>query len=147
MKAMRFAAVDCVKGGLVLSALLTVAPVSAQPLGRKPTLHTPDAIAPAVLPYLACLYAERGLPLLRASDGTQVEYDKSSSDCSAARARAKQDAAGLLQGQAVPDGLQPAEFIDETLADMDAYVASLPMAKPGAERAAVVGIPVTIEDV
>src|SRR5437868_4242147 len=26
--------------------------------GPRPQLHTPDAIAPAVLPYLACLYAE-----------------------------------------------------------------------------------------
>src|SRR5438045_9526472 len=115
---------------LVLPLMCAAAAAAAQPLARRPTLHTPDIIAPAVLPYLACLYAERGLPLLRASDGTQVEYDKSTSDCSAARARAKEDAAGLLQGQAVPDGLQPAEFIDETLADLDDYVASLPMATP-----------------
>src|SRR3982751_3711442 len=77
----------------------------AEPLGPKLTLHTPDVIAPAVLPYLACLYAERGLPLLRAADGAQIAYDKSSKDCSAARAQAIADASKLLQGKAVPDGL------------------------------------------
>ena len=111
-----------------------------------PTLHTPDVIAPAVLPYLACLYAERGLPLLRATDGSQVAYDKSGSDCSAARTRAGEDAAKLLQGKPVPGGLSAAAFIDQTLADMDAYVASLPMTESASAQSAVVGIPVTIED-
>jgi hypothetical protein len=129
---------------------LAVAPARAAPpgpLGHTETLHTPDLIAPAVLPYLACLYAERGLPLLRAADGTQVPYDKSSSDCSAARAKARADAAKSLDGKVVPDGRAAAEFIESTLADMDAYVASLPI-PPKSEKAqsAVIGIPVTIED-
>jgi hypothetical protein len=118
------------------------------PLGRKPTLHTPDVIAPAVLPYLACLYAERGLPLLRGADGTQVAYDKSSSDCSAARAKAKGDAAKRLEGKPVPDGRTADEFIDSTLGDMDTYVSSLPIRDKSQARgqSAVIGIPVTIED-
>jgi hypothetical protein len=139
-----------VSASLLLAAVVAAGPASAadQPFGRKPTLHTPDVIAPAVLPYLACLYAERGLPLLRAADGTQVSYDKSSGDCSAARARASADAAKLLQGKTVPGGRNAATFIDQTLADMDAYVASLPMAKSanGQSQAGVIGIPVTIED-
>jgi hypothetical protein len=114
----------------------------------RPQLHTPDQIAPAVLPYLACLYAERGLPLLRATDGTEVAYDRSASDCSAARARAQADAAKLLQGKAAPDGSSAGEFIDRTLAEMDAYVASLPLSQAGqrAAQSAIIGIPVTIED-
>jgi hypothetical protein len=123
----------------------TGAGAAPSPLGPKPTLHTPDVIAPAVLPYLACLYAERGLPLLRAADGTQVTYDKSSSDCSAARAQAKAEAAKSLTGKPVPDGRSADEFIDATLADMDAYVASLPQ-KAQRHGQAVIGIPVTIED-
>src|SRR5205807_2586375 len=47
-----------------------------------PQLHTPDQITPAVLPYLACLYARRGLPPLHAADGAPVAYDHSSPDCS-----------------------------------------------------------------
>lgn len=131
-----------------LFALLAAAAAgTAQPLGPKPTLHTPDLIAPAVLPYLACLYAQRGLPLLRAADGTQVAFDKSSGDCSAARDRARADAAKLLQGNAVPGGIDADLFIEETLGDMDAYVASLPVADAdhSAQRE-VIGIPLTIED-
>jgi hypothetical protein len=133
---------------LVTAVAATGASGADQPFGRKPTLHTPDVIAPAVLPYLACLYAERGLPLLRAADGSQVAYDKGSGDCSAARARASADAAKLLQGKPVPDGLSAGAFVDRTLADMDAYVASLPMSRGAASQAqsGVIGIPVTIED-
>ena len=120
----------------------------AQPLSREPTLHTPEVIAPAVLPYLACLYAERGLPLLRGADGKQVSYDKSTSDCSGARAHATADARKLLQGKPTPDGASADDFIERTLTDMDAYVASLPKVAAGeeAQQAPVIGIPVTIED-
>src|SRR5436309_1791055 len=111
----------CAPAAAVLAVSATGA--AAQPLGARPTLHTPDVIAPAVLPYLACLYAERGLPLLRATDGTQMTYDKSSSDCSAARARAIADASKLLEGKTVPGGRSPGQFVEETLTDMDAYVA------------------------
>ena len=134
----------------VLTGTLTLAcqAAGAQPLGPKPTLHTPDVIAPAVLPYLACLYAERGLPLLGATDGKQVTYDKRGSGCSAARAQAAADAARLLQGKSVPDGLGVAVFVERTLSDMDGYVDSLPKAR-GFQvhgQSAVIGIPVTIDD-
>jgi len=133
---------------LALLLMCAAAGARAGPLGPKPTLHTPDVIAPAVLPYLACLYAERGLPLLRAADGTQVAYDKSGTGCSAARARAIADALKLLDGKPVPDGLSAAVFIEQTLADMDGYVESLPVTRGQASQAqsAVIGIPVTIED-
>jgi len=127
--------------------LMSAAGAAQQPLSPKPMLHTPDVIAPAVLPYLACLYAERGLPLLHATDGTQVTYDKSGSGCSGARARATADATKLLKDKPVPGGLSAGPFIEQTLSDMDLYVASLPMAAPGHEQAkSVIGIPVTIED-
>ena len=125
---------------------LMCATAMANQLGPKPTLHTPDVIAPAVLPYLACLYAERGLPLLRANDGSQIAYDKSGSGCSAARARATGDATRLLKGRIVSDGLSGDTFVDQTLADMDAYVASLPVTHSTQSESAVIGIPVTIED-
>lgn len=134
---------------LCLAFVLTASavPVAAQPLGAKPMLHTPDVIAPAVLPYLACLYAERGLPLLDATDGKQVTYDKSGSGCSAARARATADAAKLLQAKPLPAGQNAGAFIEQTLTDMDFYVASLPVTQAGHEQAkSVIGIPVTIED-
>src|SRR3954453_974344 len=107
----------------VVSLVFAAPGTGAEPLGPKLTLHTPDVIAPAVLPYLACLYAERGLPLLRAADGRQVAYDKSGIGCSGARARALADASKLIGGKPVPDGLSPDAFIEQTLGDMDGYVA------------------------
>src|SRR5438270_3712095 len=108
---------------LALPLIFAAPGTRAEPLGPKPTLHTPDVIAPAVLPYLACLYAQRGLPLLRAADGRQVAYDKSGTGCSAARARAIADASKLIEGKRVPDGLSADVFIEQTLGDMDGYVA------------------------
>lgn len=131
---------------LALPLTCLAAGAAGQPLGPRPTLHTPDVILPAVLPYLACLYAEHGLPLLRANDGSQVAYDKSSSDCSAARVRARADAGALLKGKAVPGGQSADEFIDAALADMDAYVATLPRGGQAEARSTVIGIPLTIED-
>lgn len=131
--------------GLMLACATTA---MGQPLGPKPTLHTPDVIAPAVLPYLACLYAERGLPLLHATDGTRVPYERGGSGCSAARARAIADAAKLLEKNPPPAGTSAAAFIEGTLTDMDRYVASLPVSDGADARSqsAVIGIPVTIED-
>lgn len=138
----------------LISRLLLLAVAQARGLDASPVmearqqLHTPDDIAPAVLPYLACLYAERGLPLLHASDGTRVDYDRGTGDCSAARAHAKDDAARLLHRKRAPDGLNVGEYVDRTLSDMDDYVASIPTSKQrgSAAPSAVVGIPVTIED-
>jgi hypothetical protein len=113
----------------------------------QPQLHTPDEIAPAVLPYLACLYASRGLPLLRGSDGRQIGYDKNDADCSAARKQAQADALKLLDHKSIPGGASAAAFIDDALSQMDSYVASLPVrsaAAPGGQS--VLGLPVTIED-
>jgi hypothetical protein len=54
----------------------------------------------------------------------------------------------LLEGKPVPDGLSVGVFIEQTLDDMDGYVASLPIVQADSSRAqsAVIGIPVTIED-
>ena len=111
-------------------------------------LHTPDAIAPVVLPYLACLYAARGLPLLRGSDGAQVSYDESGNDCSAARRRARADALKLLEDKPLPDAALPDAFVEQTLLEMEQYVALLPVRDThgAAAQAAVIGLPVTIED-
>ena len=48
---------------LIMFAAVAAQPVDSSAVTRaQPQLHTPDVIAPAVLPYLACLYALRGLP-------------------------------------------------------------------------------------
>ncbi len=123
--------------------------IDATPVTQAaPQLHTPDAIAPAALPYLACLYASRGLPLLRGSDGNQINYDKNGGDCSAARAHAKADALRMLGQAKIPGGISPSQYVEDALAEMDAYVASLPVRRSadGSARLSIVGLPVTIED-
>src|SRR3954469_3040656 len=82
-------------------------------------LHTPDEIAPAVLPYLACLYAARGLPLLRGSDGSQISFRKEGNDCSLARSRAHADAVKLLEHKKTPGDRTATEFVEEALSEMD----------------------------
>jgi len=113
--------------------------------GAQQQLHTPDVIAPEVLPYLACLYAARGLPLLRGSDGRQITFEKNGTDCSAARRRAESDALKALAGKRLPERVAPQAFVDRALGEMDRYAAPLPdQQNVGGER--LVGLPITIED-
>src|SRR4051794_9314365 len=136
------------------SLMAFAAPASAQPVDTSPAtqaqaaLHTPDVIASAVRPYAACLYGVRGLPLLLGTNGAPVTYDKKDGDCSAERQRARAAALKLLANTPVPGGITAAAFVDGTLADMDAFVATLPARRSGGSsgRAPAVGIPMMIED-
>jgi hypothetical protein len=109
-------------------------------------LHTPDSIAPAVMPYLACLYAERGLPFLKGSDGGQIAFDKGDSDCSATKSRAEADAIKLIANKPIPGGASPVQYVQAALADMEVYVASLPLRQNGDKTGSAVGLPITLED-
>ena len=117
--------------------------------GTTNSLHTPDEIAPAVLPYLGCLYATRGLPLLRGSDGQQIGGGVRGGDCGAARRKAEADALQLMDGKPVPNGGTAKSYIEAALAAMDNYVASVPTANSkgrAGDLPLVSGSPVTIED-
>jgi len=134
---------------LVTFAAGAVQPIDSSAVTRaEPQLHTPDVIAPAVLPYLACLYASRGLPLLKGSDGSQIGYDKSDGDCSAARKQAEAGALKILEQKPVPGGTKPLTFVENALSQMDAYVGSLPggQSRDHSTPSSVVGLPMTIED-
>jgi hypothetical protein len=133
---------------LAVNSASTAQPAEPPPVVHAwPKLHTPDQITPAVLPYLACLYARRGLPPLHAPDGSLVAYDRSSPDCSAARAQASADAAKLLQAKPPGDGSSASALIDRTLSDIDDYVAALPvLGRGGTGGTGIVGVPLTIED-
>jgi hypothetical protein len=95
---------------------------------RTQSLHTPDQISPAVLPYLACLYAARGLPLLRGIDGRPISTGEpgAGGDCSTVRERAREQALKLIDGKQLPDNVSPEIFVENTLSEMDSYVASVP---------------------
>lgn len=123
-------------------------PVDTSTVTRpQPVLHTPDAIHDAVLPYLACLYAIRGLPLLKGADGKQVSYDKSDKDCSATRSRARADALKALEHSPVPGG-DPAAYVENALTEMSDYVAAVPVRQGGGKAGGPppIGIPFMMED-
>jgi hypothetical protein len=139
----------------ILSLLLAFAtsppvqPIDTSPVTQgQSALHTPDAIAPAILPYAACLYGARGLPLLLGRNGAHISYDKSDRDCSTARRRAKTAALKSLENKRIPDGITPTEYVENALAEIDAFVGSLTVRQRAgtSPRPPAVGIPVTIED-
>lgn len=132
---------------LIAAILMSVAGPTAMPVQ---SLHTPDQIAPAVLPYLACLFAARGLPLLRGTDGKPITTERpTNGDCSTAKIHARREALKLLEGKELPKHASPEAFVDDTLFKMDSYVASMPSQSSGADSQdlpMVEGTPVTIED-
>lgn len=114
-------------------------------------LHTPDEIAPAVLPYLACLYASRGLTLLNGTDDRPMIADNIGigDDCAAVRQRAHDDALKLLASRPESVGTDRPSVVDQALTDIDAYVESLPSSRSGEAPSGipqVSGLPVTMED-
>lgn len=114
-------------------------------------LHTPDAIAPAVLPYLACLYASRGLTLLNATDDRPMIADNIGigDDCAPVRQRAHDDALKLLASRPESAGTDRLSVVAQALADIEAHVKSLPSSDAGESPGGipqVTGLPVTMED-
>jgi hypothetical protein len=139
---------------LALAALLATSGGQFQvgnpaPLTTR-SLHTPDEIAPAVLPYLACLYEARGLPLLRGTDGQPITTSEPGpgGDCSSVRIHAQEEALKLLAGKRVPDKTSPEAFVEGALEEMDEYVATLrtPTAQTDSDHLPHVGTQVMIED-
>lgn len=111
-------------------------------------LHTPDAILPAVLPYIACLYGLRGLPFVAATNAKRISYDKSDGTCLAERQRATAGAVRLLKGKTIPGGVSATAYIESVLSDVDASVATLPIAqsRETARHSPIAGTPFVMED-
>lgn len=122
--------------------------VDTSPVTRaQSVLMTPDIIAPAILPYAACLCGVHGLPLLLGSDGKQISYDAKDKDCSAARRRAEVEALKLLQHRALPGGRTPSEYVESVLTDVDHFV-QMQAARQGSDRSksGVFGLPFILQD-
>ena len=137
----------------MLPILMSFAATSAPDTGHvlfasPPLLHTPEAIAPAVLPYLDCLFARRGVPFLKVTLGNPISYDTNDRDCSATRKRAKADALRMLEHARVPGSVTPTAYIENALSNMDAYVASLPERSVGNNSAnsSRSGLSIAMED-
>lgn len=91
--------------------------------GPLAVLHTPDVLTPAVVPYVACLQAQHGLPLLKVTVAGEDDYDKNDKDCLATRKRSQAAAMKLLQESKIPTTAK-SEYVEKSLAEIDAYFAS-----------------------
>ena len=89
-------------------------------------LTIPDEIAPAVIPYMACLTAAKGSPLRNgpgAPEALPGRY-KVGQDCSAVRAEASRNADRMLKGKR--SRKERADLVNSTLTSIDTFVGSLP---------------------
>ena len=89
-------------------------------------LNIPDEIAPAVMPYMACLTAAKGSPLRNGPSGPEFMPGrfKVGQDCSLVRTEAAQNSDRLLRGSTSKKGR--AKLIETTLSSIDGFVGSLP---------------------
>jgi hypothetical protein len=101
-------------------------------LGR---LVIPDAIAPAVMPYLVCVGAKAGHPVYTDSGKRLAAPSPEAGDCGALRAKAGRDADELLRRQGPGDEKARRSLIEKTLNDVDAFErdSSLPPSRTGTD--------------
>ena len=111
--------------------------VRAVPLG---TLNIPDEVAPAVLPYLECLYGSRGIEF-RSRDGTpQPSAAPRGADCTALRREAADRADRLLRNRSLGTASRRAEYVEIVLARVDDFVAGAATPPRDVSPAAPIGI-------
>ena len=129
-----------------LAAALSVAQPPEPPAGEKAAPQTsvrvqrlgsltiPDEVAPAVLPYLDCLYGSRGIEI-RSPDGTpQPNAVPRGADCTAQRREAAERADRLLRNRSLGTTSRRAEYVERVLANIDRFAAG-PAAAPEAQAA------------
>ena len=90
------------------------------PVGKP--LEIPDAIAPAVVPYLICLQSAAGMPI---SINGELQFSPPKAEgCGAVRAQSARDARALLRARKVrSDAEEQSKFIEDTLVSIENFVA------------------------
>ena len=107
------------------------------PLG---TLNIPDEVAPAVLPYLECLYGSRGIQF-RSRDGTpQSSATPRGADCTAQRREAADHADRLLRNRSLGNASRRTEYVEIVLTRVDDFVSDAATPPRGVSPAAPIGI-------
>jgi hypothetical protein len=98
------------------------------PLG---SLDIPDEIATAVVPYLQCLLANRGVEM-PASDGRRrPPVAAEGSDCTSHRQEASERAERMLRNQGRGTAAERTTYVGAVLARVDRFVGNLPTALSG----------------
>ena len=128
--------------GLLIAGTLSLSqaaePPAAPPLERRVLLRRldiPDEIAPAIVPYMQCVMASRGVAQRASVDGPLVRpVAPVGADCSSHRAQAARRAEDMLRTQGRGDPAERTAFVERVLADVEAFVAEAgrPPANPPA---------------
>ena len=88
------------------------------PIGR---LVIPDEIAPAVVPYMSCLYASRGIAI--SSNGVRERpVVAEGADCALHRERAARRAEGMLRDQGSGSRVERRAYVEAVLGRIEAFV-------------------------
>jgi hypothetical protein len=104
----------------------SIEPAAGTVVVESAPLTIPDEIAPAVIPYMACLTAAKGSPLRNGLDGPEAlrgQY-KVGQNCTEVRAEASRNADRMLKGKR--SKRERADLINSTLVSIDTFVGSLP---------------------
>ena len=88
-------------------------------------LNIPNEIAPAVVPYVGCVLASRGIEVRGSPDGADPRRPSAAigADCTPQRAEAARRADEMLRSQHRGDRDQRRALIERALADVDAFAA------------------------
>lgn len=106
--------------------------VRAVPVAR---LTIPDEIAPAIVPYVNCLMASRGVPVRSSHDGPIVPPSvPAGADCAPARHEAARRADAMLVSQHRGSLAQRASLIERTLASVDSFATTFTTAPPAGSK-------------
>lgn len=116
---------------------ITVPIETTQPAIRVPanTLIIPHEIAPAIRPYLDCLYASRGIAVRRQAGEPATVVVPLGADCTAHRVRAAHHADRLLRNRGHGTTGERRAYVEAVLANVDrsARGASAPAVRPRGE--------------
>ena len=91
------------------------------------SLQIPDQIAPAIIPYLACLMAARGQRIPTEKGGPVLEGITRGSDCGAYRKAASKRAYLLISENSRAGRRERKAYVESSLEDVERWVGSLPV--------------------
>jgi hypothetical protein len=120
----------------VLTALLAgqlAAPPSPPPVLSRSVMTSrlviPDEIAPAVVPYLTCVFAQKGVDV-RGTSLTPAANDVADG-CTKARKEAVANSERMLRKQGGRSSAERSTFIEKTLTDLETFASASAGASPG----------------
>ena len=109
------------------------APQLERRVATRRVLDIPDEIAPAIIPYLQCAMASRGVEQRVSENGPRVRpAAPMGADCASHRAEAARRAEEMLRSQGRGSPAERRAFVERALTDVDTFAAGAgrPPAEP-----------------